>query len=91
MRLGNLLKAINGFGISRLPFNSDLMPLLYGERHIMKSYIITFEENGSEYTGWICVTCNNIEVDWDHGSRLFADGVKIEIDEKIIEIRDKAV
>lgn len=52
----------------------------------MKTYIVEFEENGSEYTGWLKVTCNKIK---QIGNNTFiVDGVMVEIDEKIIEIEE---
>ncbi len=51
-----------------------------------KQFNISFEENGSEYTGSLEVSCNKIE---KIGENTFkADGVIVTIDEKIISIEE---
>ncbi len=52
-----------------------------------KQFKIIFEENASEYTGWLKVSCNKIE---KIGENTFkADGVIVEIDEKILSINEE--
>lgn len=50
----------------------------------MNKYVVTFEENGCEYTGSLIVTCNKINKIAE--CEFTADGIHIEIDEKIISI-----
>ncbi len=57
----------------------------------MKRWIITFEQNGGEYTGWLEILCNKIELDEQDDCVLYADGMRIQIDEKIIEVEEMAM
>ena len=52
----------------------------------MKTWTIIFEQNGGEYQGHMFITCDELEVDWEDERTIFADGVRIELDERIIEV-----
>jgi hypothetical protein len=47
-------------------------------------WIVRFEENGGEYTGYVYITANEISQETPYV--ILADGVSIEFDEVIIEI-----
>ena len=50
-----------------------------------KKWRIEFEENGSEYTGVLHVESDALQLDENNEKVFFADGVRVEIDERIIE------
>jgi len=52
----------------------------------MKRWYIKFEENGSEYTGHLIVTANEVRRDEENEKAFTADGVRVEIDERIISV-----
>ena len=52
----------------------------------MKTYEITFEENGNEYTGYLKVKCN--ELKQINENTFKADEVMITLDENIINIEE---
>jgi len=45
---------------------------------------IRFHENGDEYEGWLKIVAKEVRVDEEDNTVLWADGVRIEIDEPII-------
>lgn len=54
----------------------------------MTTFYVRFQENGEEYTGTLTVSCEDIALDDVNICVFYADGVRIEIDEPIIEIVD---
>jgi hypothetical protein len=52
----------------------------------MKKWHVIFAENGDEYEGWLNVTANDVVFDINNPRAITADGVYIEIDERIISI-----
>ena len=54
----------------------------------MTRFWVTFKENGNEYTGSLEVDCDEIAWSKDNECVFFADGVRIQIDEEIIDIVD---
>lgn len=53
-----------------------------------KDWSITFCENGDEYTGWMRVTAFDLKADEENKKVFVADGVRVELDEYIIDIRE---
>jgi hypothetical protein len=54
----------------------------------MSTFYVRFQENGEEYIGALTVSCEDIALDDMNNCVFYADGVRIEIDEPIIEIID---
>ncbi len=51
-----------------------------------RKWFIEFEENGSEYTGSLKVTAKELHRDEANEKGFWADGVFVEIDERIISV-----
>ncbi len=52
----------------------------------MPIWSVHFQENGEEYEGSIDITCDFLQRDLSNERVVFADHVKIEIDEKIVYV-----
>lgn len=57
----------------------------------MKRYQVYFDENGGEYIGFCYVDAEHIAIDIDDPKAFYADGVRVEMDERIIRIIDIAI
>ena len=51
-----------------------------------KTWVAEYEENGGEYYGTMTITALELSRDLNSDCILIADGVKIELDERITEI-----
>jgi hypothetical protein len=82
-----LIKITNHITVLIGYLNSHIMTtIIYKGERVVKQYKVIFDENGGEYEGWLIVTCNTSEKDNDNNRIFYADGIKIEIDEKILSI-----
>lgn len=54
----------------------------------MKSWIVRFSENGEEYTGHMTITAEGICISQDEEHVIWADGVRIEMDERIVSAEE---
>jgi len=52
----------------------------------MNDFWIDFCVNGSEHTGNLAVTCRNVHVDTENDCVIYADHIRIELDESVIKV-----
>jgi len=57
----------------------------------MARYQVYFDENGGEYIGFCYVDAEHIAIDQGDPKVFVADGVRVEMDERIIGIIDIAI
>ncbi len=57
----------------------------------MRRWNVLFEENGSEYGGSLKVTAKELHRDEENEKAFWADGVFVEIDERIIIVEEIAL
>lgn len=54
-----------------------------------KTFMITFRQNGDEYTGWLKIRAYWIEIYENNRCKFTVDGIEMELDEEIISVNEQ--